>query len=167
MEKRSFLKGLALIIVLTFGALCLFYGSLIPVLNEVYFSASGDGLQSYVNMQYHIRYDDSYLWCRSMNYPYGEHIFYTNCQPLISNTIKLLDELGIDLSGYTTGIVNGLLILSIALASVLLYLIFAELGVGWVPWRVSALLSFLLSLTALAGISAWPMSVPFHGLYTC
>ena len=132
MEKRSFLKGLALIIVLTFGALCLFYGSLIPVLNEVYFSASGDGLQSYVNMQYHIRYDDSYLWCRSMNYPYGEHIFYTNCQPLISNTIKLLDELGIDLSGYTTGIVNGLLILSIALASVLLYLIFAELGVGWV-----------------------------------
>jgi hypothetical protein len=111
--------------------LTLFYGNLFPVFNKVYFSKSGDGLMMYTNMIYHVKYSESYLRCNSMNYPFGEHVFFTSNQPLISNSIKFLAAHGMDISGYMTGIMNALMVFSIVVAALILFLIFFELGVGW------------------------------------
>ncbi len=81
--KNRRITGLFLTALLSLAVLSLFYGNLFNKLNTVSFASGGDGLQSYVNMEYHIRYDTSYMRCNSMNYPYGEHVFFSNNQPLL------------------------------------------------------------------------------------
>lgn len=138
MNNKEFIKGLLLNASLSLIFLSVFYGNLFSVFNKVYFSPGGDGLQMYINMMYHIKFDSTYMQCNTMNYPYGEHVFFSNNQPLISNTIKFLAKQGIDLSTYTIGIVNFLMVFSIFAASLLLYLIFVELGVGWVIGAIAS-----------------------------
>jgi hypothetical protein len=115
-----------------------FYGNLFNKLNRVCFASGGDGMQSFVNMEYHIRYDTSYLRCNSMNYPYGEHVFFTNNQPPVSNTIKFISDHFVDISGYTLGILNFLMLFCLVITPVLLYLIFTDVGIGRVLASLSA-----------------------------
>ena len=139
MNKKQFWRGLTLNATLTLVFLSVFYGNLFTCFNRVYFAQGGDGLQMYVNMLYHIKYSNSYQRCESMNYPYGEHVFFTGNQPLISNSIKFFAKHGLDLLNYTIGIVNALMVFSILVASLLLYLIFYELGVGWLIGSMAAI----------------------------
>ncbi len=108
----------------------IFYGQLLNQLNQVSFATGGDGLVSYVNSDYHIRYDTSYMRSNSMNYPYGEHVFFCNNQPLLSNTVKFISQNVIDISGYTIGIMNFLMLLFLVITPVILFQIFDLLGVG-------------------------------------
>src|SRR5512133_3414906 len=95
--------GLFITALLSLAVLSAFYGNLFNKLNRVCFANGGDGMQSYINMDYHIRVDTNYTRCNSMNYPYGEHVFFTNAQPLISNTIKFISQNIVDMSEYTLG----------------------------------------------------------------
>ncbi|MFN8208318.1 MAG: hypothetical protein U0T82_13060 [Bacteroidales bacterium] len=131
MRISNLFKGLLLSFSLSMLLLTLFFGNLFPVFNKVYFSRNGDGLMMYTNMIYHVKYSEGYLRCNSMNYPFGEHVFFTNNQPLISNSIKFLANHGMDLSGSMIGIMNALMVFSILIAALLLFLILFELGVGW------------------------------------
>jgi hypothetical protein len=131
MNNKTHLSiGLLATLIFSVIVLYFFYGNLFRSLNSICFANGGDGLQSVVNMNYHIRYDSSYLQCNSMNYPYGEHVFFTNNQPLISNTIKFISNNFTDISGYTLGILNFLMLFSLAITPLFLYLIFHELKVG-------------------------------------
>ena len=122
--------GLILAALISMAVLTAFYGNLFPKLNRVCFASGGDGLQSFINMDYHIRVDSSYMRCNSMDYPYGEHIFFTNIQPLICNTIKFISQNIIDISDYTFGIVNFLLLFCLVITPLILYLILTEIGIG-------------------------------------
>jgi hypothetical protein len=134
--------GLIITALLSLAVLSVFYGNLFNKLNRVCFASGGDGMQSYINMDYHIRVDSSYMRCNSMNYPYGEHVFFTNTQPLISNTIKFISQNIIDISDYTLGILNFTMLFCLVIAPLILYLILTGVGVG----------SFLAILASL-GIS--------------
>jgi len=92
--------------------------------NNFYLGAGIDGFKNYYTLDYHIKYDSSYSHFEGMNYPYGEHVVFTDNQPLISNTLKFISNNIVDISGYTVGIVNMLMLLSIVLTSLILYLIF-------------------------------------------
>ena len=122
--------GIIITALFSLAVLSAFYGNLFNKLNRVCFASGGDGMQSFVNMEYHIRYDSSYLRCNSMNYPYGEHVFFTNNQPPISNTIKFISEHFVDISGYTLGILNFLMLFCLLITPVLLYLILTDSGTG-------------------------------------
>jgi hypothetical protein len=122
--------SLLAVILLSFTILYAFYGNLFGKLNKVCFASGGDGMQSYINMEYHIKYDSTYLRCNSMNYPYGEHVFFTNNQPLISNTIKFISNNIADISGYTLGILNFFMLFALLIAPVFIFLIFTDTGVG-------------------------------------
>jgi hypothetical protein len=122
--------GLLLTALVSACILYAFYGNLFGKLNTVCFATGGDGMQSYVNMEYHIRYDSTYMRCNSMNYPYGEHVFFTNNQPLISNSIRFISHNLVDISDYTLGILNFTMLFCLAIAPLFLYLIFTGLGVG-------------------------------------
>ncbi len=65
-----------------------------------------------------------------MNYPYGEHVFFTNNQPLISNTVKFISQNIVDISDYTLGILNFTMLFCLVIAPLILYLIFTGVGVG-------------------------------------
>jgi hypothetical protein len=122
--------GIIITALLSLAVLSAFYGNLFNKLNRVCFASGGDGMQSYVNMEYHIRYDSSYLRCNSMNYPYGEHVFFTNNQPPVSNTIKFISDHFVDISGYTLGILNFLMLFCLVITPVILYLILTDAGTG-------------------------------------
>ena len=128
--RQQHTAGILLTAFLSLLVLSVFYGNLFGKLNRVSFAAGGDGLQSYVNTIYHIRFDSSYMRCNSMNYPFGEHVFFANNQPLISNTIKFISENITDISDYTLGILNFAMLFCLVIAPVILYLIFTGAGTG-------------------------------------
>ncbi len=139
-HTRAFL----LLIILSVSFLFLFYGKLLISLNSFYFSASGDGLKAYYSALYHIEYDESYIHFEGMNYPYGEHIVFTDSQPIISFSIKFISEYIVDISGYTLGIINLMMLSSIVIGAVFLFLIFRKLNVnGYYAALVSTGIAFL------------------------
>ncbi len=121
-SERGFLLTLGLALFFLF----LFYGNLLQHPNQVYFGANGDGLQSYYSAVYHVKYDDSYWHMNGMNYPYGEQVFFTGCQPFVTNIIKCISTL-VDISDSTIGILNIIMLFSIVLSAIFLYLIFKGL----------------------------------------
>jgi hypothetical protein len=112
--------------------------------NNISFAASGDGMKSTFTTLYHIKYDTSYWYTMSMNYPYGESVFFTGNQVFATNSLKFLKELGIDLSGSALGILNLWLLLSWVIASLFLFLIFKELKLSdWIAVIGALILTFL------------------------
>ncbi len=122
--------GIVLTALISVAVLSLFYGNLFNKLNRVCFADGGDGMQSFVNMEYHILYDTTYLRCNSMNYPYGEHVFFTNNQPLISNTLKFINANIVGISDYTLGILNFIMLFCLVITPVIIYLILTDFGAG-------------------------------------
>jgi hypothetical protein len=112
--------------------------------NEVSFAAGGDGLKSTFCTLFHIQYDTSYWFTRSMNHPYGESIFFTDSQPFQTNFIKVFKGSRIDFSGYAVGILNIWLLFSFVLCSLFLYLIMIELKLPpWLALAGSIIITFL------------------------
>jgi hypothetical protein len=118
-----------------------FLGDILRAPNEFHFSKGGDGLQTYYQSIYHLKYDSSAFHQQGLNYPYGESIFFTGGQPFTSNVIRMLIP-AVDLSDHMVGITNGMMLVSIFLCAIFLYLIFKELDVT----RIFAVL-FAVGLT--------------------
>ena len=85
-----------------------------------FFSVSGDGIQSYFNTSFQVLHDSSLLHSKSMNYPYGELYIYTQPQILVVAPIRFISQNFIDITGYTIGIINSLMLFSIMLGAVFL-----------------------------------------------
>ncbi len=104
----------------------------------------GDGLKAYYCYLYHIDHDSSFLSFEGMNYPYGESIFYTDNQPLLSEIMRISCKVFPDLSNYAIGVWNALILLSIALGALSIFLVLAELGLPAVMSIVAGIgISFL------------------------
>jgi hypothetical protein len=86
-----------------------------------------DGLKAYTNIEYHAKHDSSYTYFEGMNYPYGDHLSAAVAQPLVSNTLKALRDLGWDVTRYSFVIVNMSLLLGLLLGAYFLYLCFRKL----------------------------------------
>ena len=124
-------KGLVLTSVLSLLTIVFFFGTILKNPNNNYFSAGGDGFKSYYGAMYHLEYDSTYFQFKGMNYPYGESVFFTDNQPLLTNIVKLISSNVIDIRGNIVGIINLSMILSILIAAVFLFLLLFELGVSW------------------------------------
>ena len=129
LNKRD-IAGATVIILINVCISWLLFGNMLLQLNSVSFAKSGDGLKGYYTSSYHIKFDKSYNHTEGMNYPFGEHIFFTDSQPLVTNTIKWISHNITDISNYSTGIINTLMLLSIIIGSLIIYLIFRKLGVS-------------------------------------
>ena len=121
--------------------LYLLFGTLMKSPNTVYFAGSGDGLQSYYGTLYHVLHDTTYARSYGMNYPYGEMVLFTGNQPVIANTIKFVSDHIVDISGYTIGILNLLMLFSIVLAALFIFLILRYFNL---PVIVSVILGVVL-----------------------
>lgn len=119
-------KGFLLTLVLALFCLFFFFGKLMINPNQVYFGATEDGMQAYYGPIYHIKHDTSYWHMNGMNYPYGDQVFFTGCQPFVSNPIKLISKI-VDISDYTVGILNSIMLFSVLFSALCLYLIFKHL----------------------------------------
>lgn len=98
------------------------------------FVNTGDGLKNYFTPLYFIEHDTGF-WFTGMNYPYGEHIVYTDNQPVWSCLLKLVHEV-FPLDGHVIGIFNMLMVASVFIGIVCVYYLLRQ----WqVPKWASAL----------------------------
>ena len=118
-----------------------FYGNVILKLNQVNFRILGDGGKNYYNIAYHIKHDKTYTAFDGMNYPYGENLAYVDMHPLLATTLKFTSENVVDISDYTIGILNSLMLFSLWISILFLFFIFRHYG-----------FSDLISLLAAFGI---------------
>lgn len=110
-------------------------------LNSLLSSITNDSLKNYYTYVYHIKNDPSLLEFTGMNYPYGEHIVYTDCQPILTFLMRLMPFT----HSYLVGIMHGLIFLSFIVSPLILYRIFRLL-------QLDAFFSFFVAL-ALALLS--------------
>jgi hypothetical protein len=130
-----------LLFLLSFGIYFFYYHHLLQHLNEVLFVAEGDSIKNYYTYAYHVSNDQSLLHFSGMNYPFGEHVVYTDCQPLLSGILQLLPFT----HSYAIGILHGLMLLSFIVTPLILLRIFTRLGVNLAAGFFSSLAIAVLS----------------------
>lgn len=123
------------VFLLACGLLVYFYQEALFHLNDYLFSPHGDGIKNYYTYLFHAKYDSSFWNFGGMNYPYYEHMVYTDGHPLLSWLIKLLG-----LADYGVGILNFLMLFSFPVCAVFLYKILDHYGVKGF-WAVGAALA--------------------------
>lgn len=137
-------RNLAIHTTLTILLIVFFFGKLVNNINTKYFSRDGDGFRTYYGMYFHAKWGKNNHQLDAMNYPYGEVINFTDCQPPVTNVTRLISKHLFDITDYSTGINNGLMLFSILLASIFLYLIFTQLKLPfWYASIVSLGITFL------------------------
>lgn len=86
-----------------------------------------DGFKNYMTTTWHVRHDEDFLHYDGMNHPFGEHVLFTDNQPLLSGLLQWWSRNVSDLSNSTVGIVNRFQAISIVLCSAFLFLLFRKL----------------------------------------
>ncbi|MFN7117749.1 MAG: hypothetical protein ACK4TA_13190 [Saprospiraceae bacterium] len=125
MKART--KGLVILIILTCVLIYLRFQPYIDYPSTTFFNIHGDGFKNYATVIYHVKYDSTYLHYQGMNYPYGEHVLFTDCQPILANTIRFISHNIVDISNATSAIINLSMLFSLLLCSIFLYLILSKL----------------------------------------
>jgi hypothetical protein len=64
-----------------------------------------------------------------MNYPYGEHVLFTDNHPILSLTLKSISKLFPFITDYSIGILNFILLCSILITSITLFKVFEKLNI--------------------------------------
>lgn len=113
-------------------------------LNETLFAATGDGLKNFYTLCYYVKYDSGW-WFSGMLYPYGEHVIFTDNQPLLAFLLHCIQHHFFDVTGYLPGIVNALLFFNLYACFFFLY---KTLVVFRLPKGYSLLCALLITCMA-------------------
>lgn len=135
-------KGLLLTLALSLVILAIFYGKLLLHPCTTYFSAGGDGLQIYYETLYHTKFDPEFWRQQSINYPYGESIFFTGAMPFVNNLVKIFGPSAAPLG---VGLINLLMLFSPVIGALVLYAIFRHLRLPWLYGALAATFIAFLS----------------------
>lgn len=114
--------------VLMFLTINMKFSTIINNPNTMLLTQGGDGLKNYLTPMLHVKNSTSYNHFDSMNYPYGEHVLFTDNQPLISNILRFINKNITDVSYNTVGVLNYALLLSLLLSGAFLYYFFRRLA---------------------------------------
>lgn len=120
------------------GIVCFYFSDFVRHLNNWNFGSCDDTLKNIFTFKEYIKHGEGFH-LNNLNYPFGEHVLYTDAQPAIAFLCKLLH-----LENYSTFVLNMLMLLSICICSVLLFhlLLSFQLPV-WYSFILSLLISFL------------------------
>lgn len=80
-----------------------------------------DGLKNYFNPMYYLKYDEGGWQFSGMNYPFGEHLVFTDGQPLFTRILKVFQNWGIPVADHLPAIFNILMFASVCIGALLLY----------------------------------------------
>lgn len=135
--------GRVSLLLLTFICIFIRFNEFFHNPNSKVIEPYGDGFKAYTVIIYHVKHDSTWSHFEGMNYPYGDHVVPGACQPILSNTIKLISKV-VDISDYTIAIIHFSMLLSILLCSWFLYLIFRRLDLPiWYSIVVALGVTFL------------------------
>ncbi|MFO0452966.1 MAG: hypothetical protein ACK52I_30620 [Pseudomonadota bacterium] len=88
-------KGWQCVLLATFVYLLIFGGTLFHPFEPMPFHKGGDGLKNMYAPVYHIDHGKSAFHFDGMLYPYGEHLIFTDGQPLITSSMYYLAKIGL------------------------------------------------------------------------
>ncbi len=143
MNKQIKFAILLVFLALTF--IVSFYGKVITSPNSFLFSSNGDAMKNYYTYAFYIKNNVSNIEFEGMNYPYNENFMYTDCHPLQASSLKFINQYFPQVSDYSVGLLNIIMLLSIALTSFILYLIFIKLEINRLLSVLGALAITILS----------------------
>lgn len=124
--------GLLLVILLTCITLYIRFGPILTATPKQVIQGYGDAFNAYNLVTYHAKYDPTYTVFEGMAYPYGEHVTIASTIPLVSNGLKFLKSVGLDLTDYSIPILHYSMLFSYLVCAIFLYLIFSRLALP--PW---------------------------------
>lgn len=104
-------------------------------LNKVLSSVTLDSIKNYYTFVYHVKNDSNLLRFDGMNYPFSEHVIYSDCQPILAGICKLLPFL----SNHLIGVMHLLMFASFIVSPLILFSILRRA-------QLSVTLSFIISL---------------------
>ena len=137
------------------------YGAVVIAPNDHLFADSGDGIKNYYTLLYHVRHDTEAFAFSGMNHPFGEHVFYTDGHPLLSWVLQGLSRTWPSVVDHGVGILNLMMVLSLAVCALALHGIGLSFGMRPV---ISALAA--IGITVLA--PQWSRMTGHFGLsYGC
>jgi hypothetical protein len=114
---------------LTLCALLLlyFHGNWLFQANEVMLGSGPDGFKNYMTSAWHVRHDSGYVQYSGMNYPFGEHVLFTDNQPIFSAAMQLWSHYISDISDNTVGWINLFQVISLMIGCGAIFLLFRKL----------------------------------------
>lgn len=118
------------------------FGRVIQFANDYFFGDSEDSYKNYFIPAYYLKYDSGTHFS-GMNYPYGEHVVFTDNQPIISWGLRLVQNI-IPISDYVPAIFNWLMIFSLLGAMWWMFLILRRMKLpDWYAIPMAILISTL------------------------
>lgn len=111
--------------------------------NSYLFGSGGDGIKNYFTPLYHINHGEG-LHFTGMNYPYGDHVVFTDNQPLLSAILGFIHRNIYPIGPYTVGIINLLLVLSIPVCCLFVFKILRHFHLPvWYATITALIIAFL------------------------
>ena len=84
-------QSVPVLLILLTGILMLVFGDVFLHPNAYLFGIIGDSIKNYFTFAWYVVYDSG-LHFSGMNYPYGEHVIFTDNQPFFSFLVSLLPQ---------------------------------------------------------------------------
>ncbi len=140
---KKLLNSRLFLLALTTGVIILIYFSQFVLhANQYLLSAQGDGVKNYYTPAWYVKYDQG-LHFTGMNYPFGEHVVFTDNQPMISGILNFIDDHLFPVSNNTIGILNLLIFISLFVSVLLIYKILIHYKLpGWFAFFTALLIGF-------------------------
>ncbi|MDX1910399.1 MAG: hypothetical protein SFV22_02880 [Saprospiraceae bacterium] len=112
--------------------------------NDYMLSSTPDGVKNYMTSAWHVKHDSTYVHYAGMNYPFGEHVLFTDNQPVLSSFMQWWNRNVSDISHQVVGIMNLMLFFSTLLGTGVLYLLLRKLHLPvWYAGAVAIGIAFL------------------------
>ena len=136
--------GLVAVLAIAAILIWLKHGDWLSAPNDYMLSASPDGFRNYMTSAWHVQYDSSYVHYEGMNYPFGEHVLFTDNQPIISAAMQWWSHHVFDIGHQVIGIINVLQVISILFGAGVIYLLLRKLHLpAWYSGVASLGIAFL------------------------
>ena len=117
------------VLAVCFGLIWLKHGHWLQSPNDRMLGGSPDGFKNYVTSIWHVSRDSGYVHYEGMNYPFGEHVLFTDNQPIFSAALQWWNRHVSSLEGRVVGVINVFQVISLLLGCAVLFLLFRKLHV--------------------------------------
>lgn len=121
----------------------IFFGDVMLHPNDFTTESDGDGIKNHFAYNYYIKHDKG-LQFTGMNYPYGEHIFFPDAQPILAIPFNWVNKNIVRIEHQTIGINIAMLFLAVGLCGLFMFLILRKFNLpSWYALPVAVLIACL------------------------
>ncbi|TNE53981.1 MAG: hypothetical protein EP344_14605 [Bacteroidetes bacterium] len=127
-KRRHTYWGVLVVLLICFGFMWLKHHTWLSNLNGHMLGTAPDGIKNYMTTIWHVRYDSSYVHYDGMNYPFGEHVLFTDNQPIFSALLQWWSHNISDLNGHIVGAMNRFMAFSLLFSALVLFLLLRRIN---------------------------------------